>query len=272
MELHRPKDRRPAGRRSAVSDEARELVLRLAKENPTWGYDRIQGALANLGHDISDTTVANILKAKGIEPAPDRKRNTSWSTFIKAHWDVLASVDFTTVEVWTMLGLVTYYLLFVMELKSRRVHFAGLTPNPTGAWMRQVAVNLTDHFDGFLNGKKYLQMDRDTKFTAEFRQVIEQAGVECKLLPPKSPNLNAHIERFMRSIKSEALSRMIFFGEHSLRNATTSFLLHYHGERNHQGLENAIPFPGEKVGRAAGEIECDERLGGLLRYYRRRAA
>jgi putative transposase len=264
-------DRKKPGR-PAVSDEARELVLRLAKENPTWGHDRIQGALANLGHDISDTTVENILKAKGIEPAPDRKRDTSWSTFIKAHWEVLASVDFTTVEVWTTRGLLTYYLLFVMEIKTRRVHLAGITPNPTGAWMQQVAMNLTDNFDGFLNGKKYLQMDRDTKFTAEFRATIEQAGIECKLLPARSPNLNAHIERFMRSIKPEALSRIIFFGEGALRNATTEFLSHYHGERNHQGLENVIPFPGEEVGWTSGEIECEERLGGMLRYYRRRAA
>jgi putative transposase len=131
-------------------------------------YDRIQGALANLGHHLSDTTVANILKASGIEPAPDRKRNGSWTTFIKADWDVLASVDFTTVEVWTMRGLVTYYLPFVMELKTRRAHLAGITANPTGAWMHQVALNLTNDFDGFLKGKKYLQMDRDTKFPRTF--------------------------------------------------------------------------------------------------------
>ena len=107
-----------------------DLILRFAKENPTWGYDRIQGALANVGYHISDTTTGNILKAHGIEPAPDRKRQTTWKTFLKAHWDVLAAIDFTTVEVWTKGGLVTFYLLFVMELKTRRVHFAGCTPHP----------------------------------------------------------------------------------------------------------------------------------------------
>ncbi len=107
-----------------------DLILRFAKQNPTWGYDRIQGALANVGFHISDTTVGNILKAHGIEPAPDRQRQTTWATFLKAHWDVLAAIDFTTIEVWTRGGLVTYYLLFVMELKTRRVHFAGCTPNP----------------------------------------------------------------------------------------------------------------------------------------------
>ena len=107
-----------------------DLILRFAKENPTWGYDRIQGALDNVGYHISDTTVGNILKAHGIEPAPDRQRQTTWATFLKAHWDVLAAIDFTTIEVWTKGGLVTFYLLFVMELKTRRVHFAGYTTSP----------------------------------------------------------------------------------------------------------------------------------------------
>ena len=116
--------------RPRVPDDVVRLVLRMAAENPTWGYDRIQGALANLGHEVSDTTVGNILKAHGIEPAPDRKRQTTWKTFLKAHWDVLGAIDFTTVEVWTKRGLVTYYLLFVMHVATRRVHFAGLTTSP----------------------------------------------------------------------------------------------------------------------------------------------
>jgi putative transposase len=122
--------------RPPVADEIRTLVVRLASENPTWGYDRIQGALANLGHTLSDATVGNILKASGIEPAPDRKRQTTWQTFLQAHWDVLAAVDFTTVEVWTMNGPVMFYLLFVMELATRRVHFAGCSTNPDQGWMK----------------------------------------------------------------------------------------------------------------------------------------
>jgi len=109
----------------------------MARENPTWGYDRIQGALANLGNHVSDRTVGNILKAHGIEPAPDRKRQSTWKSFLAAHWDVLASVDFTTLEVWTKGGLVTIYLLFVMELATRRVHFAGITAHPDELWMLQ---------------------------------------------------------------------------------------------------------------------------------------
>src|SRR5229473_7650473 len=125
--------RRKKPGRPALSQEIRDLVVRIAKENPTWGYDRIQGALANLGHDISDSTVGNILKEHGIEPAPERKRHTTWKTFIKAHWDVLAAVDFTTIEVWGRKGLVTVYVLFVMEVASRRVHFAGCTTSPAEA-------------------------------------------------------------------------------------------------------------------------------------------
>ena len=135
-------------------------------------YDRIQGALANVGYHISDTTVGNTLKAHGIEPAPDRQRQTTWATFLKAHWNVLAAIDFTTVEVWTKGGLVTFYLLFAMELKSRRVHFAGCTTSPNEAWMKQAARELTNFEDGFLTGKRYLLMDRDAKFCESFRDIL----------------------------------------------------------------------------------------------------
>lgn len=264
--------RRKSPGRPAVSQEIQELVLRIAKENPTWGYDRIQGALKNLGHEVSDTTVGNILKVNGIEPAPQRKKATTWKTFIKSHWDVLAAVDFTTVEVWTTRGLLTFYLLFVMELKTRRVHFVGCTPNPDGPRMKIHARELTAFDNGFLNGKKYLLMDRDSKFTAEFRQIIEDQGTECVLLPPKSPNLNSQIERFFGSLRRECLDRMIFFGEKSLRNAVGHWVDHYHQERAHQGLDNQLIEPGPEVGRTAGKIECRQRLGGLLNYYYRRAA
>ena len=258
--------------RPPLSDEVKQLVVRFAKENPDWGYDRIQGALANLRHTISDQTVGNILKAHGIEPAPERKRQMTWKTFLKAHWDVLGAVDFTTIEVWTKGGLVTFYLLFVMEVKTRRVHFAGCTTNPDEIWMKQIAKNLTNFEDGFLCGKRYLLMDRDSKFCLAFREILQSEGTEPVRLPPKSPNLNAHIERFMRSIKEESLGRLILFGESSLRNAVKQFVDHYHAERNHQGLQNTIIEPGAEVGTATGEIDCRERLGGLLRYYHRQAA
>jgi transposase InsO family protein len=255
-----------------VAQEIVELVLRMAAENPTWGYDRIQGTLANLGHAVSDRTVGNILKAHGIEPAPDRKRQSNWKTFLEAHWDVLASVDFTTIEVWTKSGLVTCYLLFVMELATRRVLFAGCTTNADESWMYQAARNLSDAENGFLRGKKYLLMDRDAKFSEAFRVTLQQVGTECERLPPRSPNLNPNIERFMRSVKEECLERMVFFGEKSLHAAVVSYLAHYHAERNHQALDNRLIEPGGEVGHTIGEVACRERLGGILRYYYRKAA
>jgi transposase InsO family protein len=229
-------------------------------------------ALSNLGHRISDTTVARILKAHGVEPAPDRRRQSTWKSFLEAHWDVLASVDFTTIEVWTKSGLITCYLLFVMELATRRVHFAGCTTNPDELRMCQIARNLSDAEDGFLGGKKYLLMDRDAKFSEAFRAILEQSRVKAVQLPPRSPNLNSNLERFMRSAKEEYLERMIFFGERSLQVATAEFLSHFHAERNHQGLDNRLIEPGEEVGRTTGDVSCRERLGGLLRYYHRKAA
>ena len=264
--------RRKSVGRPATPPEVVDLILRMARENPGWGYDRIQGALANLGHEVSDQTVGNILKAHGIEPAPERKQQTTWKTFIKAHWDVLAAIDFTTVEVWTKGGLVTFYLLFVMDLNTRSVHFAGCTTNLGDDYMKQIARNLTDTMDGFLNWKEQLLMDRDANFSSAFRTMLAQSGVNPVRLPPKSPNLNAQLERFHLSLKSECLSRMIFFGENSLRNAVDQYLDHYHRERNHQGLNNQIIHAGDEVGYNTGEVQCRERLGGLLKYYHRQAA
>ena len=247
------------------------LTLRMAKENPRWGCDRIQGAQAAVGYHISDTTVENILKRNGIEPAPNRKATGSWETFLKAHWDVLAAIDFTTVEVWTPRGLVTYYLLFVMELKSRRVCFAGCTPNPTEAWMVQQARNLTDCEVGFLIDKKILIMDRDPKFCGGFRSLLQQRGVRSFRSPARTPNMNAPMERFFGSLKRECLDHLVLFGQQPLRNAVREYLLHYHHERPHQGLGNQRITPSAAPSEIDAPMETTERLGGLLRSYKRAA-
>ena len=166
----------------------------------------------------------------------------------------------------------TCYLLFVMEVATRRVHFAGCTPSPHEQWMKRMAINLTDCVDGFLLGKRHVLMDRDAKFCAAFRSILEAEDIKSVHLPPQSPNLNAHLERFFGSLKSECLDRMIFFGEESLSRAVETYMAHYHKERNHHGLDNQVIEPGKGVGHTDGEIECRERLGGLLRYYYRSAA
>jgi putative transposase len=242
------------------------LIVRFALENPSWGYCRIQGELKDVGHCVASTTIANVLKENGIKPAPDRP--SSWRTFLKSHWGEVAATDFFTTEVWTPRGLVTFYTLFVIDLKTRRVHIAGITTKPDAEFVAQVARNLTDVIDGLLLGHRFLICDRDTKFTAQFKRILKDAGVEVILTPKMAPNCNAFAERFVLSIKSECLNRMIFFGERRLREAVTSYVEHYHVERAHQGIGNERIEP---TTRGQGEVICDERLGGLLKCYRRAA-
>lgn len=257
--------------RPRIREEIVDLVVKMAEENRTWGYNRIQGALKNVGFYISDSTIGNILKEQGMEPAPLRGTYTRWKTFLRAHWDVMAAADFTSVEVWTPAGLKTYYILIAMKLSSRRIQICGITPNPNAAWVQQVARNLVDCEDGFLLNTRYLILDRDTKFFT-LRGVLESTDTDVVLLPPRSPNLNAYMERFMRSLKSECLDKMIFFGDKPLRRALSDFTEHYHAERNHQGIGNKLICPGIEVGLENGTISKNERLGGMLSYYRREAA
>ena len=261
--------------RPPVTPEIEALIVRMARENSGWGYDRIVGALANLGHRVSDQTVGNVLRRYGIPPAPKRGQKTTWKAFISAHTAVLTGIDFFTVEVLTWRGLATYYVLFLVQLETRRVTLAGVTRHPTAEWMVQMARNGTDEETGHLGGQRYLLHDRDTKFCPAFREVLRSAGVRPVALPPRSPNLNAFAERWVRSVKQECLSRLILFGEASLRRALTEYIAHFHAERNHQGKQNQIqilfPPPVRERSTGKGRVRCDERLGGLLKYYTRAA-
>jgi transposase len=235
--------------RPHVDPELEALVLRMARENRSWGYDRIQGALAHLGYTISDQTVGNILKRHGLPPAPERQKRTTWNEFIRSHLDVLVATDFFTTEVWTWCGLVTYSILFFLHVGSRRVHIAGVTPHPHARWMTQIARNETMEEWGFLRPGQYLIHDRDGKY--------------C----------NAFAERWVRSVQSEVLSKLILFGERSLRHALHHYTVRFHAERPHQGIGNVIPFPsGPPANDDEALIQCHERLGGLLKYYERKAA
>ena len=257
--------------RPQVMATIRRLVVRMATENRTWGYERIQGALANVGHTVCATTVKRILTDHGIERAPDRSRKTTWNEFIRQHLDSLAACDFFTVEVWTPFGLVRHAVFFVIELSTRRVEIAGIARDLDGRWMVQIARQLTECFSGFLSGKRYLIHDRDSLYTDMFTRILKDAGVSCVRLPPKSPNLNAYAERFVKSIKSESLDRMIIFGERHLRYVVDEFVAHYHEERNHQGLENMLieKPPDEPIG--VVPIQTRKRLGGMLKFYHRAA-
>ena len=258
--------------RPPVMSEIRTLIVRMATENRGWGYTRIQGALANLNHDVSRGTIATVLREHGLEPAPDRLKKTTWTEFLKAQWDVLTAADFFTVDVWTGCGLTRFAVLFLIDLSTRRIHIAGVASEPDSAWMSQIARNVTDVGDGFLTAKRFLILDRDPRFTLAFRETLAAADVQVVRLPARSPNLNAYAERFVRSIKESCMDRLILVGEASLRRAVREFADHYHHERNHQGLGNKLIEPLEELTNLEGAIVCRERLGGLLKYYHRPAA
>ena len=238
------RSRQPGRPRKAHEIEA--LVVRMAEENRTWGYRRIQGALSNLGYAIACSTIASILQRHGMEPAPERSRKTTWKEFLRQHWGLIVAADFFTIEAWTRRGLQRFIVLFLLELSTRKVEIAGIAAQPNGLWMAQVGRNLTDTLDGLLKGKRYLIHDRDP--------------------------LNAYAERFVRTIKESCLERLILFGEGSIRKATAEFVKHYHVERNHQGLGNRLITPEAVDAGRTGGIERRQRLGGLLNYYYRRAA
>jgi hypothetical protein len=195
-----------------------------------------------------------------------------WSQFLTMHWEVLAATDFFTVEVATWYGLVTYDVLVVMERSTRRVEIAGITPHPTAVFMQQCARQRTDHCDGLLLDKCSLSPDRDSTCTAACDQYVRNNRVEPIVLPPKSPHLNAHCERCVRSITEEALDRMICMGEASLRYAIRCYVNHDHAERNHRGLDYALIAPEPEIGRTTGRVKRRAYLGGLLNYYHREAA
>jgi putative transposase len=218
------KERKALGR-PKIDQELEALVVRMAHENRSWGYDRIVGALANLGYVISDQTVGNILKRHGLPAAPERQTTTTWKEFIRTHLDVLVATDFFTAEVWTLGGLVTYYILFFMHLGSRKVHEAGVALHPDARWMVQIARNVTMADWGFLAPGQYLIHDRDGKYCPAFQHII--------------------------------------FGEASLRHALRQYVEHFHSERNHQGKGNVLLFPAvSQDPEREGPIQCRERLGG----------
>jgi transposase InsO family protein len=262
--------RRPGRPRTKIDVE--QLIVQMAHQNPGWGYTRIHGALLNLNIKIGRGTIRRILKDHLIEPAPVRGRRIPWSAFLKAHWRAIAASDFFTVEVWSWHGLVTHYVLFVIDLATRRVIIGGMTTNPNEMWMLQIARTWTDSESGALLGKRHLIVDRDTKYSMAFRTFLAREGVEVIRLPPRSPNLNAFAERFVRSVKSECLSKLIPIGASMLRRALHEYMEHYHCERNHQGLRNELIAPAHVRQPQSEHIKRRSRIGGMLNFYERAAA
>ncbi|PYQ71348.1 MAG: hypothetical protein DMG04_21545 [Acidobacteria bacterium] len=229
------------------------------------GSPRQPGSSRRTGHHREHPQAAWDRAGAGASAADDL------AGVLETHWDVLAAADFFTVEVWTCSGLTRFAVLFVIELATRRVEITGVMSEPDSAWVLQCGRQVTDAVDGFLIGKHFLLHDRDPLFGDAFRETLAAAGVQTVRLPPRSPNLNAFAERFVRTIKESCLDRVILMGEASLRRAIREFVAHYHGERNHQGLQNQL-ITRPVAHRQDGPIACRDRLGGLLKYYHRPAA
>ena len=251
-----------------------KLVIRLANENAGWGYTKIRDALRALKVEVGRTTVAEILKEAGIEPAPERRKKRTWRHFIKSHWDTLYACDFFSVEVLGVTGTIRHMVFFVIELKSRSVEIAGIRITPDGGWLKQVARNLTDPLTGFLRNARYLIHDRDPVYTDEWSSILRTAGVECIRIPAQSPNCNPFAERFVRTIRNECLDHFVIFGERHLRHLVMEFVAHHQTERFHQGLQGRVATsPARAVDdNSDGAVRRRTRLGGLLSHYHRRAA
>ncbi|MHC4757268.1 MAG: integrase core domain-containing protein [Planctomycetota bacterium] len=254
--------------RPKISDYLKQLIISMAKEHKHLGCRMLHGYLKYLGFKVSPATISRVLKEHGIEPAPNRPEKTTWNEFIRAEWESLIAIDFFSVEVLTLGGIIRYMVLFAIDYKTRKVEILGIIPQAYGGWMEQIARNMTDPFDGFCKDKRFVVMDRDPLFTEKFRKILSSSGVQPVRITTASPNLNPFAERFVRSIKHECLNKMIIMGEKHLRYCIDQYLIHYHTSRPHTGLGHNMIDPQPQ---GNGEIVCHERLGGILKSWRRAA-
>jgi len=258
--------RRSAGR-PAVDDRIRQLVSRFARENSGWGYPRIAGELLKLGLRVSPSTVRRILLANRLAPAP-RRSGPSWRQFLRQQAATTLACDFFTVET---VSLRRFYVLFFIELESRRVHLGGCTANPTGAWVTQQVRNLS--FTGIFERMRFLIHDRDSKFSGAFDEAFRSEGIDVIHTPIRAPQANAYAEWFVRTVRAECLDWLLIIGRRHLETVRHTYTAHYNGERPHRALAllspgstNADPPP------SGGEIKRRDRLGGLIHEYHRAAA
>jgi transposase InsO family protein len=253
--------------RPRVRAEVRALVLRLAEENPTWGHRRVQGELVGLGYQVAASTVWAILNKAGIDPAP-RRAGPSWTQFLAAQAKGILACDFLHVDT---VGLTRIYVLFLMEIATRRVYILGATPRPSGEWVaqqaRNVVMDLGDRVDRF----KFLIRDRDAKYTAAFDAVFTSEGIEILRTPPQAPRANAYAERWVRTLRRECLDRMLIYGQRHLLATLANFVAHYNDHRPHQGRNqmppNADMLPTPVADLAAARVRRTKILGGLISEY-----
>jgi putative transposase len=262
--------RRPG--RPSLDEATRRFILRLARENPRWGYRRIQGELAKLGLRVSATAIRRLLGRHGLGPAP-RRGGVSWRVFLRQQATSILACDFFTVEtVW----LKTLYVLFFIELGSRRVHLGGCTANANAAWVTQQARNLVvtrPHIDVRL---RFLVRDRDRKFTRAFDEIFQSEAVKVLRTPVRAPRANAYAERWIRTVRTECLDWLLIVNRTHLERVLRVYVGHYNHQRPHRGLGLATPQSQRQLEPIAcagtGDVYRRDLLGGLLHEYYQAAA
>lgn len=268
---HIPSPRSRRGR-PPIKTEIVKLIIRLAKETG-WGYTRIKGELIKLGHaDVGRTTIAKVVKDAGLDPGPDRGP-TEWDSFIKRHASTLWAADFLSVKTWTMRGRKDHFILAFIHVGSQQVWLSPCTMHPTRAWVAEQARNFLMYCQ--FNGLEatHLLRDRDGKFPKIFDHTLRSGGVRVKKLPVRSPNLNAYIERFVQTLKHECLEHFVILGAKHLDYLAGEFVDYYHTRRPHQSMGNQpLLRLADAESAEDGEVVCEERLGGLLKHYYRKAA
>ena len=260
-----PPKTKPVGGRPRTAAVIRDLVIRFARENPTWGHRRIHGELVGLGYAVAPATVWNILHKAGLDPAP-RRTGPSWREFCRAQATTMLACDFFTVE--TML-LHRVYVFFVLEVGTRRVHLLGVTRYPTGEWVIQQARNLMLALGEQAAGFRFLVRDRDTKFTASFDAVFADAGIAVLRSPPRAPKANAYAERWVSTVRRECLDRMLIFHERQLVRVLTEYESHDNTHRPHRALEQRSPTERGQTQQScsSGTVRRTQVLGGLINEY-----